>query len=81
MTAMFFLDFMKNSNFSMGVLRHAKRQILMYFCDVISLRAQVFIVSIQRGVYKNILNIFYVSVFVIWLYLQKAMYRPCNLDL
>ena len=24
---------------------------------------------------------FYVSVFVIWLYLQKAMYRPCNLDL
>ena len=24
---------------------------------------------------------FYVSVFVIWLYLQKAMYRPCDLDL
>ena len=24
---------------------------------------------------------FYGSVFVIWLYLQKAMYRPCDLDL
>ena len=24
---------------------------------------------------------FYCSVFVIWLYLQKAMYRPCDLDL
>ena len=35
--------------------------------------------SILRGVYENIK--FYGSVFVIWLYLQKAMYRPCDLDL
>ena len=27
------------------------------------------------------LKFFYSSVFVIWLYLQKAMYRPCDLDL
>ena len=54
------------------------------FCDVISLPALVFIVSVDRA-YKEVstkktLNIFYVSVFVIWLYLQKAMYRPCDLD-
>ena len=40
-------DFMRNSNFGIGVL-HAKRQILTYFCDVISLLAQVFIVSSNR---------------------------------
>ena len=27
------------------------------------------------------LNVAHASVFVIWLYLQKAMYRPCDLDL
>ena len=27
------------------------------------------------------MKFFYVSVFVIWLYLQKAMYRPCDLDI
>ena len=37
--------------------------------------------GIQRGVYKKILNNFYCSVFMIWLYLQKTMYRPCDLDL
>ena len=50
-------DFMRNSNFGIGVL-HVKRQILTYFCDVISLLAQVFIVSFhrackERGVYKK----------------------------
>ena len=30
---------------------------------------------------KKILKIVYGSVFVIWLYLQKAMYRPCDIDL
>ena len=37
--------------------------------------------SIQRGVYEQKFKFFYGSVFVIWLYLQKAMYRPCDLDL
>ena len=37
--------------------------------------------SILRGVYEKKLKFFYGSVFVIWLYLQKAMYRPCDLDL
>ena len=46
---------MRNSNFGIGVL-HVKRQILTYFFDVISLLAQVFIVSFDmayRGVYKK----------------------------
>ena len=55
------------------------------FCDVISLLVQVFIVSVDRAYRevstKKILKIFYGSVFVIWLYLQKAMYRPCDFDL
>ena len=38
-------DFMRNSNFGIGVL-HVKRQLL---CDVISLLAQVFIVSFDRA--------------------------------
>ena len=75
---------MSNINCGIGVL-HVKRQILTYFCDVISLLAQVFIVSFDRAYKevstKKILNIFYGSVFVIWLYLQKAMYRSCDLDL
>ena len=54
----------------------------VFFCDVISLLAQVFIVSssIIRDVYEKKKK-FYGSLFVIWLYLQKAMYRPCDLDL
>ena len=43
---------MRNSNFGMGVL-HVKRQILTYFCDVISLLAPVFIVSFDRA-YKEV---------------------------
>ena len=43
---------MRNSNFRIGVL-HVKRQILTYFCDVISLLAQVFIVSFDRS-YKEV---------------------------
>ena len=56
------------------------------FCDFISLLARVFIVSVDRA-YKEVYTKkaknknFYGSVFVIWLYLQKAMYRPCDLDL
>ena len=44
--------FMSNINCGIGVL-HVKRQILMYFCDVISLLAQVFIVSFDRA-YKEV---------------------------
>ena len=55
------------------------------FCDVIYLFALVFIVSVDRAYKevstKNILKIVYGSVFVIWLHLQKAMYRPCDIDL
>ena len=51
MTAIFFRFFfdycMSNINCGIGVL-HVKRQILTYFCDVISLLAQVFIVSSNR---------------------------------
>ena len=36
---------------------------------------------IPISVNKQILNIFCVWVFVIWLYLKKQMYRPCDLDL
>ena len=39
---------MSNINCGIGVL-HVKRQILTYFCDVISLLAQVFIVSADRA--------------------------------
>ena len=39
---------MSNINCGIGVL-HVKRQILTYFCDVISLLAQVFIVSVDRA--------------------------------
>ena len=46
----------------MGVL-HVKFQILTYFCDVISLLAQVYIgfigKGIQRGVYKKLLNFWF----------------------
>ena len=57
---------MSNINCGIGVL-HVKRQILTYFCDVIFLLAQVFIVSFDRAYKevstKNILKIFYGSVF------------------
>ena len=39
---------MSNINCGIGVL-HVKRQILTYFCDVISLLAQVFIVSFDSA--------------------------------
>ena len=48
----FFKDFMSNINCGIGVL-HVKRQILTYFCDVIFLLAQVFIVSVDRA-YKEV---------------------------
>ena len=43
---------MSNINCGIGVL-HVKRQILTYFCDVIYLFAQVFIVSVDRA-YKEV---------------------------
>ena len=54
------------------------------FCDVIYLFAQVFMVSVDmayKEVSTKILKIVYGSVFVIWLYLQKAMHRPCDIDI
>ena len=33
------------------------------------------------GIYEHKLKFFYGSVFVIWLYFQKARYRPCDLHL
>ena len=44
---------MRNSNFGIGVL-HVKVKYYVFFGDVISLLAQVFIVSSNRGVYKTI---------------------------
>ena len=47
---------MRNSNFGIGVL-HVKRQILTYFCYIISLLPQVFIVSFDvayKAVYTKI---------------------------
>ena len=59
-----------------------KSNIDVFFCDVISLLAQVFILSSNR-VSKEVSmkKKFYRSVFVIRLYFQKARYRPCDLDL
>ena len=51
MTAIFVDDFMRNINCSIRAL-NVKRQILTYFCDVIYLFAQVFIVSVDRA-YKE----------------------------
>ena len=56
--SIFFDNVMSNINCGIGVL-HVKRQILTFF-DVISLLARI-----QRGVYRKILKIFFVSVFVI----------------
>ena len=59
---------MRNINCGIGIL-HDKPQILTYFCDVIYLFAQVFIVSVDRA-YKEVSTIFFLkivygSVFVI----------------
>ena len=70
LTTIFFL---RNSNFYM------LKSNIDYFCGVISLLAQVFIVSSNRVSYAKKNG--YGSVFVIGLYLQKAMYHPCDLDL
>ena len=43
----FFNDFMRNSNFGIGVI-HAKVKYDVFFCDVMSLLAKVFIVSSNR---------------------------------
>ena len=56
MTAIFFRiflsEFMRNSNFGMGVYM-LKSNIDVFFCDVISLLARVFIVSFDRA-YKEV---------------------------
>ena len=44
----FFDDFMRNSNFGIGVLHVKIKYWRVFFCDVISLLAQVFIVSSNR---------------------------------
>ena len=44
----FFDDLMRNSNFGTGVL-HVKRQILTFFCDVISLLVQIFYCLFDRA--------------------------------
>ena len=53
---------MRNSNLGIGVL-HVKRQILTIFCDVISLLAQICIVSFDRAysLQKNIDNFLWLS--------------------
>ena len=48
----FFDDFMSDINCGIGFL-HVKRQILTYFCDVISLLARAFIVSVDMA-YKEV---------------------------
>ena len=68
---------MRISNFGIGVL-HVKVKYWRIFCDVISLLAQVFIVSSNR-VSKEV-SMKKKMVYVIWLYLQKAIYRPCDID-
>ena len=79
----------KQMNFSLG---SALIYLMWIYCwhnkairDGKYLLAQVFIVSVDRAYKevstKKILQFFYGSVFVIWMYLQKAMYRPCYLDL
>ena len=62
-----------------------KSNIDVFFCDVISLLARVFILSSNRvskevSMKKN-WNFSMAHFFVIWLYFQKARYRPCDLDL
>ena len=57
-----------------------KSNIDVFFCDVISLLALVFIVLSNRSVFPK-RCLWKKIVFVIWLYLQKAMYHPCDLDL
>ena len=43
---------MGNSNFGIGAL-HVKRQILTYFCEVISLFAQVLLLHLIGYIYTN----------------------------
>ena len=74
-------DFMINSNFGIGIV-HVKRQILThYLWRHFSARSSLYCFIWHRGVSKKKFKMFYGSVFVIWLYLQKAMYSPCDLDL
>ena len=61
-----------------------KSNIDVFFCDVISLLTQVFILSSNR-VSKEVsmkkkLKLFYLS-FCDMTVLSKARYRPCDLDL
>ena len=74
---------MSNINCGIGVL-HVKRQILTYFFVTSFLCSLQFLLFYRieypkRCIWKK-KKCFYGSVFVIWLYLQKAMYRPCDLD-
>ena len=77
---------MRNSNFGIGVV-HVKRQILTYFCDVISLLVLVFIVLFDRAYKevskKNIANFLWLSFcdMTVHVYLQNTMHRSCDIDL
>ena len=79
-----FDDFMRNSNFGIGVLHVKVKYWRIFLWRYFSTRSSLYCFieyGILRGVYDKILKFVYGSVFVIWLYLQKAMYRPCDLDL
>ena len=79
----FFLDdFMRNSNFGIGVL-HVKHKILTYFWDVISLLAPVFIVSFDMACKevstKKIFKILYASVLLCDCTFKKQCTVPVTL--
>ena len=87
MTAIYFRfvcdDFMSNINCGIGVF-HVKRQILTYFvCDVISVLLQVLLFHLighrKRCIQENIENFLWLS--FCDMTVQKATYRPCDLDL
>ena len=78
----FFDDFMRNSNFGIGVL-HVKTSNIDVFVLPSFLRSLKFWLYYRIEYHKRCLlkKVNYGSVFVIWLYLQKAMYRPCYIAL
>ena len=86
MTAIFFSYFVTISNINCGIgVLHAKRQILTYFfvtsflCSLKFLLFQL-IGHTQRCLQKYIEHFLWLR-FCDMTVLQKAMYRPCDLDL
>ena len=75
---------MRNSNFGIGVdMLKSNIDVFVVTLFLCSLKILLFhrMEYHSRGVYEKKKKFFYGSVFVIGLYLQKAMYRPCDLDL